>query len=106
MKTGMLFYDGSTKKTFSQKVTDAVVHYKKKYGTLPDLCVVNPNDWKEDQSQVTIEDRTISVQPDHQVLKDCFFIGFEHSDELPVPVAPKDSEAVQAFVRHSNRVRR
>lgn len=56
MHTGMLWYDDS-QTSLALKIQKAVDYYQKKYGRLPDLCLVHPNmlkDTKTDESKVTV----------------------------------------------------
>jgi hypothetical protein len=41
MKTGMLWFDNSSR-SIKEKVTDAAAYYLEKYGQSPTLCFVNP----------------------------------------------------------------
>ena len=43
MKTGMLWFDDDAKRSISEKVERAAVHYREKYGVAPDVCYANPN---------------------------------------------------------------
>jgi hypothetical protein len=52
----MLWYDDS-QTSLALKIQKAVDYYQKKYGRLPDLCLVHPNmlkDTKTDESKVTV----------------------------------------------------
>lgn len=42
MKTGMLWFDDDSKRSLSEKVERAAVHYREKYGVAPDLCYAHP----------------------------------------------------------------
>jgi len=56
MHTGMLWFDDSSV-TLSLKIQKAVDYYHKKYGRLPDLCLVHPNmlkDTKLDEDKITV----------------------------------------------------
>ena len=54
MKTGMLWFDDDAKRSISEKVERAAVHYREKYGVAPNLCYANP---------VSLSDGPETVQP-------------------------------------------
>ena len=54
MKTGMLWFDDDSKRSISEKVERAALHYREKYGVAPDLCYANPT---------SLADGPESVQP-------------------------------------------
>ncbi|MBW7958768.1 MAG: hypothetical protein LC131_08585 [Anaerolineae bacterium] len=67
MKTGMLWLDADTRRTFDEKVQRAVDYYQQKYGVTPDLCLVNTISLTDDEKHVgtvTIQ-RTRTVSPHH-----------------------------------------
>ncbi|MBM3188932.1 MAG: hypothetical protein FJZ90_09445, partial [Chloroflexi bacterium] len=41
MKSGMLWFDDSPKRSLSDKVAQAVAHYRSKYGGAPNTCYVH-----------------------------------------------------------------
>ncbi len=43
MKSGLLWYDNSTK-TITQKIEEAAKRYNEKFGSPPDRCYINAND--------------------------------------------------------------
>lgn len=44
MNIGMLWYDGDHKKTLQERIESGVRYYVKKYGKMPEICLVNPKD--------------------------------------------------------------
>ena len=50
MEFGMLWYDNNPTSDLPQKVERAAAYYHKKYGAAPNLCLVNPQMLKEDQT--------------------------------------------------------
>jgi hypothetical protein len=46
MHTGMLWFDDS-QITLNMKIQNAMEYYRKKYGRVPDLCLVHPNMLKD-----------------------------------------------------------
>jgi hypothetical protein len=43
MNLGMLWFDNDPKTELAEKIKTASTYYRKKYGSSPNLCVVNPN---------------------------------------------------------------
>ncbi|MFP3897336.1 MAG: hypothetical protein ACLFV5_10950 [Anaerolineales bacterium] len=43
IKTGMLWFDNTKKRSFDAKVERATQHYKEKYRRSPDICYVHPS---------------------------------------------------------------
>ena len=86
MNTGLLWFDNS-QDPFAIKLQKAVDYYKKKYGRLPDLCLVHPK--MLDGQDVNIEGLT--VRPYRPVLPGHIWIGIEEMPlsrrQLHTPVA-------------------
>ena len=75
MHTGMLWFDDS-KITLNMKIQNAMEYYRKKYGRVPDLCLVHPNmliDTKLEEEQIT-------VRPYRPVLPGHIWIGVEDNN--------------------------
>ena len=72
MHTGMLWFDDS-QTTLTIKIQKAVDYYQKKYGRLPDLCLVHPNMLKEDK----LDAGKITVRPYRPVLPGHIWVGVE-----------------------------
>jgi|SRR5919205_297691 hypothetical protein len=103
MRSGLLWYDGSLKKTVEQKITEAAEYFQKKYGRLPELCIVHPD-------FVKALERLPIVPPDHVIVlgKEIvvrswksiptghYWLGFDGPVE--------ESPAVEAFTRHAQQV--
>ena len=51
MHTGMLWFDNS-QTALNIKIQKAVDYYHKKYGRIPDLCLVHPSMLEKNQSQL------------------------------------------------------
>jgi len=65
MKTGLLWHDSNDDKSMSQKITEAMEQYKRKFGTLPNTVFINPYDNKDvtfNGVEVQVKD---SVQRNH-----------------------------------------
>lgn len=72
MHTGMLWFDDSSA-TLNSKIQKAADYYHKKYGRLPDLCLVHPNMLKD----VKLEEDKITIRPYRPVLPGHIWIGVE-----------------------------
>lgn len=42
MNVGMMWFDNDPKKNLTAKIIEAADYYRKKYGQVPDVCMVNP----------------------------------------------------------------
>ena len=72
MHTGMLWFDDS-KTTLLMKIQKATAYYHKKYGHVPDLCLVHPNMLKDTK----LDEDGITVRPYRPVLPGHIWIGVE-----------------------------
>ena len=52
MKSGMLWLDADARRTLDEKVQRAVDYYRQKYGSAPDLCLVNTATFAEEEMSV------------------------------------------------------
>lgn len=73
MNTGMLWFDNDPKVDLQTKITRAADYYKRKYGTLPDLCYVHPSMLKD----VNGRRNGIDVRPNQRVLPNHFWLGVQ-----------------------------
>lgn len=66
MKIGMMWLDSDKNRTLDEKVKRAAEYYHDKYGTPPDLCLVNNKVIKESRKvgRVTVE-AAKTVLPNH-----------------------------------------
>lgn len=71
MKTGMLWLDADARRTLDEKVERAVDYYRQKYGTMPDLCLVNTTTFTEEELKVG----PVKVQRTRSVLPHHFWVG-------------------------------
>ena len=74
MHTGMLWFDNS-QTTLLIKIQKATAYYHKKYGRVPDLCLVHPNMLKD-----TKLEEGITVRPYRPVLPGHIWIGIEDNN--------------------------
>lgn len=72
MHTGMLWFDNSQTE-LNVKIHKAVDYYHKKYGRIPDLCLVHPNMLKDSN----LKEEDITVRPYRPVLPGHIWIGIE-----------------------------
>jgi hypothetical protein len=72
MHTGMLWFDDSSA-TLNTKIQKAADYYHKKYGRLPDLCLVHPNMLKD----IKMDEGEITIRPYRPVLPGHIWIGVE-----------------------------
>lgn len=71
MKTGMLWLDADARRTFDEKVQRAVDYYRQKYGSSPDLCLVNTASFAEEEKSVG----AVKVKRARTVLPHHFWVG-------------------------------
>jgi hypothetical protein len=70
----MLWFDNSTT-TLNVKIQKAMEYYHKKYGRIPDLCLVHPS--MMDNNQKHLEINKLTVRPYRPVLPGHIWIGIE-----------------------------
>ena len=74
MHTGMLWFLTNKTLTLDQKIRQAVDYFHKKYGRMPDMCLVNPS---LIDPKAPIEIKDLMVRPYQYVLPDHIWIGVE-----------------------------
>ncbi len=72
MHTGMLWFDNS-QLSLQTKIKNAVNYYHKKYGRLPDLCLVHPSMLKD----VNVDEEKVTVRAYRPVLPGHIWVGVE-----------------------------
>jgi hypothetical protein len=69
MHTGLLWFDNDPRTTLSVKIQKAMDYYSKKFGRIPDICLVHPSMLEGDKKQVELGKLTIRsyrpVMPGH-----------------------------------------
>jgi hypothetical protein len=70
----MLWFDNS-QAALNTKIQKAVDYYHKKYGRIPDLCLVHPSMLEKNQKQLEIN--KLTVRPYRPVLPGHIWIGIE-----------------------------
>lgn len=78
MKTGMLWFDNDPKTALDQKVEQAADYFRKKYGQIPDLCLVHPSMLAESQHQAG----PVTVRPWRTITPGHLWIGV--NEKLPL----------------------
>lgn len=78
MKTGMLWFDNDPKTALDQKVEQAADYFRKKYGQIPDLCLVHPSMLTESQHQAG----PVTVRPWRTITPGHLWIGV--NEKLPL----------------------
>jgi hypothetical protein len=110
MKWGYLYCSMNPKTTFDAKAAEACVWYTKKFGRMPEICIVHPDDVGKltitPPDKITIDQHQLTVMSWERMVKD--FIGLccqgEETNQ-PVTDSPKDSAVVNAFIKHAQQVR-
>lgn len=75
MHTGMLWFDNS-QISLDIKIQKAMAYYHKKYGRIPDLCLVHPSMLKD----TILDDKRITIRPYRPVLPGHIWIGVEDNN--------------------------
>jgi len=73
MNVGMLWFDNDPRTALTAKIARAADYYRKKYGRIPDLCLVHPT-MLADPGQPAGE---IAVRPNRLVLPGHLWIGVD-----------------------------
>jgi hypothetical protein len=71
MNRGMLWFDNDPKTSLSLKVKQAAEYYRRKYGTAPNLCLVNPSMLADK----AMDEDKIAIRTYRPVLPGCLWIG-------------------------------
>jgi hypothetical protein len=80
MHTGMLWFDNS-QTALNIKIQKAMDYYCKKYGRMPDLCLVHPSMLPADPAQKTdLAKLPIDVRPYRPVLPGHIWVGIEDKE--------------------------
>lgn len=93
MKTGMLWFDNDPKTNLAAKIIRAVEYYTKKYGRVPNLCLIHPSMLPPDPPAAPLSPSTttkergagdhglggIMVRPYRPVLPGHLWIGIEEA---------------------------
>ncbi len=77
MDDGMLWFDNDPQTDLTSKIGRAADYYRKKYGIIPDLCMVHPSMLKECSDLVDGCAGKIAVKANRLILPDHLWIGSE-----------------------------
>jgi len=104
MNTGMLWwFDARTDRTMNEKVIEAALYFRRKYGKAPTLCLVHPQDLAGTQlSEKGVEapeQIKVTVRPWSSVLPSHMWIGVDDMPEYAL-------ESVEANARQEREVAR
>ena len=75
MHTGMLWFDNDPATTLSVKIQKAADYYKRKFGRIPDICLVHPSMLEKNQRQLDLGKLTVRTY--RPVLPGHLWIGVE-----------------------------
>ena len=75
MHTGMLWFDNDPRTTLSVKIQKAMDYYAKKFGRIPDLCLVHPSMLESGQKQLVL--KKLTIRPYRPVMPGHLWIGVE-----------------------------
>ena len=75
MHTGMLWFDNDPRTTLSVKIQKAMDYYSKKFGRIPDICLVHPS--MLNTGQKPFELGKLTIRPYKPVMPGHLWIGVE-----------------------------
>jgi len=75
MHTGMLWFDNDPRTTLSVKIQKAMDYYSKKFGRVPDICLVHPSMLDNGKKQIELE--KLTIRPYRPVMPGHLWIGVE-----------------------------
>jgi hypothetical protein len=78
MNVGMLWIFDKPMAGLVPNLVDAADHYRKKYGRVPDCCMVNPMYLAEPVLKVGV----VTVKPMKEILPKSLWIGMEEKPEV------------------------
>jgi hypothetical protein len=71
----MLWFDNDPRTTLSVKIQKAMDYYSKKFGRIPDICLVHPSMLDSDQKQFELG--KLAIRPYRPVMPGHLWIGVE-----------------------------
>jgi hypothetical protein len=81
MNVGMLWYDNDPRTALTAKVARAADYYRRKYGLIPDLCLVNPSMLSGPRpDQVEGYDGKVAIRPNRLIQPGHLWIGKEEKN--------------------------
>ena len=116
MKCSLLYLSVNPRMSLMEKVAEGCMWFVKKYGRMPEICVVHPDDVSKLEitppNKITVNKHPMIVLPwtelpNKWITMDCVWLGLEGLADEPQPVPQKpNSDAVSAFIKHVQQVRR
>ena len=82
MNIGMLWFDNNTKTHIAQKIEQAALYYKNKYGHHPNYCFIHPTMVKS-ESMIDKNDLLLKIKTAPFVLPNHFWLGVEDNSHAP-----------------------
>lgn len=76
MKTGLLWFDDTKKRSFDTKLERATQHYKKKHGRAPNVCYVHPSCLPDD-----VPSNGVEILSARDILPHHFWLGIGEKRE-------------------------
>jgi hypothetical protein len=80
MKSGMLWYDNDPHISLPVKIDRAAEYYRRKYGSIPTLCMVNPSMLADSPDLNASASGKLTVQPHRAILPGHLWIGSEEKN--------------------------
>jgi hypothetical protein len=71
----MLWFDNDPRTTLSVKIQKAMDYYSKKFGRVPDICLVHPSMLDNGKKQIELE--KLTIRPYRPVMPGHLWIGVE-----------------------------
>lgn len=71
--SGLMWFD-NTDKPLAEKIADAMIHYRKKFGANPNLCIVNPTDLEG----ALLNLRGVRIASARHILRHHIWVGTEN----------------------------
>jgi hypothetical protein len=82
MNVGMLWYDNDPRTALKNKIERAADYYRKKYGLIPDLCLVHPSMLAESRPQdVEGHAGKVAIRTNRAILPGHLWIGSEDKNQ-------------------------
>lgn len=80
MNVGMMWFDNDPRTALTAKVGRAADYYRKKYGLVPDLCLVHPSMLGERPGLVDVNAGKVAVRSNRAILPGHLWIGTEEKN--------------------------
>ena len=77
MNVGMLWFDNDPHSALMAKVARAADYYRRKYGHMPDMCLVHPSMLVESHDSIEDQIAEVTIRSSRAVLPGHLWIGVE-----------------------------